>query len=186
MNQILKCIAIAAVLFLTASPVAAETFLIGGYCANLGCPAEPTVINTPTVFGGFSATELNSASASAVPFGTASTYFADPGTTWIWAPTMPYSQFSYYVSAEPGTGPGNFSHTAAPGFYNYYSTFTLPYLDEATGDIVGMLTVAADDTTDVWLNGFLLTPEGYLGSDAKCADGVPTCTVYNGLFIQIG
>jgi hypothetical protein len=57
------------------------------------------------------------------------------------------------------------------GTYTYTTTFNAV----GGGPYGGFLTVMADDTTDVWLNGTQIIPEGVLGSNAHCADGVPNC-----------
>lgn len=175
-------IALCAVLLLSTAPVIADTFFLGSYCTSTGCPAQPGLSNTATVFGSYSTTELTSAGASAVPVGATATFYADPGS--IWTPVGPFaSPYSNYVSWQPGTGPGNFTNSSPAGFYNYYSTFTQSYIGPDPNHFVGFLNVAADDTTDVWLNGFQLTPEGDLGSDIPCADGLPNCKVHLGLFV---
>jgi hypothetical protein len=177
-------IALSAILLSMTAPATADTFLIGSYCTTAGCPTQPGVINSPTVFGSFSTAPLTSAEASTVPSGAAQTFFADPGT--VWTPPGPFaSPYSNWVSWQPGTGPGNFTDTSPTGFYNYYSTFTLTNLgtDPDPNRFVGFLDVAADDTTSVWLNGFLLAPEGALGNDPICAEGLPNCRVHLGLFV---
>src|SRR5215469_12771009 len=177
-------IALSAILLAQTAPAMADTFLYGSYCVGPGCPLIPSTLNSPTVFGGYSTTELTSAGATTVPSGAAQTFFADPST--VWTPPGPFaSPYSNWVSWQPGTGPGNFTNTSPAGFYNYYSTFTLTNLgtDPDPNRFVGFLDVAADDTTSVWLNGFLLAPEGALGNDPICAEGLPNCRVHLGLFV---
>ncbi len=183
MKSFSKPIAFCAALLLTTTFAAADTFHLGSYCTTADCPTQPGLSNTATVFGGYSATELTAAGASAVPSAATPTFFADPGS--YWTPVGPFaSPYSNYVSWQPGTGPGNFSNSSAPGFYNYFSTFDLSFFGPDPSDIVGLIDVAADDTTDVWLNGILLTPEGDLGANTKCADGLPNCRVHLGLFLH--
>jgi hypothetical protein len=92
------------------------------------------------------------------------------GSTWI----------SYDPDSGPTGGPdGKEDGTAGnpydnAGFYYYQTKFTtsggaLPYS--------GWIQVMADDTVAVYLDGVLLAPEGNLGSDAQCADGIPNCRV---------
>jgi hypothetical protein len=86
---------------------------------------------------------------------------------------------SAWVSYDPNSGPtGGENGTTNPydanGFYTYTTNFTLaggalPYS--------GSLSVMADDTVAVYLNGTLLAPEGMIGGDAECADGIPNCRV---------
>lgn len=189
MKSCLKPIAFCALFLVATTWANADTFLLGSYCTTAGCPVQPGIVNSPTVFGSFSATELTSAQATMAPAGATPTFYADPGS--IWTPVGPFaSPYSNYVSFQPGTGPGNFTNTSPAGFYNYYSTFTLTYLgsdpNPDPNQIIGILDVAADDTTDVWINGIQLTGEGALGNGTPCATGLPNCQVHLGLFLRQG
>jgi hypothetical protein len=94
------------------------------------------------------------------------TYSVGAGT--VWAPALPGSNWvSYDPSSAPAT-PG--SPADANGFYTYKTTF-----NTTGGFYYGMLTVAADDTVAVFLNGSLLLAEGDIGSDSYCADVAPNC-----------
>jgi hypothetical protein len=94
-------------------------------------------------------------------------YNISSGPSDVWAPAGPHSS---WVSYNPQTGPtGNF--TAPNGTYVYTTTFTVP----SAGLYSGFLTVLADDTTSVFLDGALVISPGTIGSNAHCADGVPNC-----------
>ena len=103
-----------------------------------------------------------------------------PGTIWATPLSASYQGNTFnsaWVSYDPNSGPtggenGTTNPYDADGFYTYTTNFTLsggglPYS--------GSLAVMADDTTAVYLNGVLLAPEGMLGGDAQCGDGIPDC-----------
>jgi hypothetical protein len=92
------------------------------------------------------------------------------GTGGVW--TAPVGGSSW-VSFDPNSGPGGGS-IDANGTYTYFTSFTM-----AAGDnsFTGSLTVMADDTTNVWLNGHELLPDGAIGGDAKCSDQQPNCII---------
>jgi len=56
-----------------------------------------------------------------------------------------------------------------------YYTFTTTF--SASGSYTGSLTVLADDTTAVFLDGTMIIGPGALGGDMHCAVGVPNCLV---------
>ena len=86
-----------------------------------------------------------------------------------WAPAGPHSS---WISYNPQTGPtGNF--IAPNGTYTYLTSFTI----QNGGLYNGTLTVLADDTTSVWLDGSQIIAPGTIGSNAHCADGQPNCLV---------
>ena len=62
-------IALSAILLAQTAPAMADTFLYGSYCVGPGCPLIPSTLNSPTVFGGYSTTELTSAGATTVGSG---------------------------------------------------------------------------------------------------------------------
>jgi hypothetical protein len=97
------------------------------------------------------------------------TYNILPGTTW----NGPLGSSSW-VSWDPNSGPtgGQTSGTFdANGTYTYGTTFTTT----GAGVYTGSLTVLADDTTSVFLNGVEILPAGTIGTDQHCADGTPNC-----------
>ena len=56
------------------------------------------------------------------------------------------------------------------GTINFYSTFT------ASSTSTGTITVMADDTTSVFLNGTLITAAAGSATAGKCTIGTPNCT----------
>jgi PEP-CTERM motif len=110
-----------------------------------------------------------------------------PGTVWAPPLSATYQGTTYastWISFDPDSSPaggldGQENGTGgdpfdATGFYVYQTNFTtsggaLPYS--------GSISVMADDTVAVFLNGSLLAGFGTLGSDAECADGIPNCRV---------
>jgi hypothetical protein len=113
------------------------------------------------------------------------TFNLDPGTIW----TAPIGS-SNWVSFDPNSGPTGGQHTGtfdANGTYSYVSTFTM-----AAGDtnFSGSLTIMADDTTNVWLNGHEILLDGAVGGDQHCSDQTPNCitplTIALGDFITGG
>ncbi|QNI38701.1 PEP-CTERM sorting domain-containing protein [Edaphobacter sp. 4G125] len=138
---------------LTTAFAAADTISLGSYGASNGNGGSaPATLpdNTPVTYGASQTYNIGSGSA--------------------WAPAAGTN--SSWVSFDPNSGPTG-GNVDPNGTYTYTTTFS------ALGTEVyhGFLTVLADDTTDVWLNGTLIIPEGVIGSDAHCADGPPTCVM---------
>jgi PEP-CTERM motif len=97
-------------------------------------------------------------------------YAIDPGT--VWAPVLVdgSGQASTWVSYDFNSGPtGSEATPDANGFYTYTTGINLPFA------FFGTITVAADDTVAVFLNGVQISDLGFIGSDSKCADGAPNC-----------
>jgi hypothetical protein len=142
-------------------------------CASVCCHADslgsyatgaPNMgnINTATNFGGFGP-------ANTILGGVGNTYTLLPAGVWI--NPGPHST---WVGYAPTAGPGGINPPGsllAPDFY----TFTTGFME--TGDWHGLLGVAADDTTDVFLNGVLQEADGVLGTDTHCSAGAPNCSV---------
>lgn len=85
-----------------------------------------------------------------------------------------------WVSNSPNSGP-NGSVTDPNDFYYYQTTFTAvggstPYY--------GSISVMADDTAEILLNGVVIVPFGEIGSDNHCADNVPNCTVVDTILLD--
>ena len=125
--------------------------------------------STPNPGLGNSATIYNPL-ASAVNSGSTSTFNISPGTVW-----HPAIGGSNWVSFDPGTGPT--SNVVVPnGDYIYSTTFNVVG-EEVAG--IGGLSVLADDTVSIFLNGNLILqsagPMGPNNSYAKCSDVGPNC-----------
>ena len=125
--------------------------------------------STPNPGLGNSATIYNPL-ASTVNSGSTSTFNISSGTVW-----HPAIEGSNWVSFDPGTGPT--SGVIVPnGDYIYSTTFNV-FGEEVAG--TGGLSVLADDTVSVFLNGNLILPSaGPMGpnnSYAMCSDVGPNC-----------
>ncbi len=162
MKNILKLSALAVALVATAtyasaSPFPPDTIQLGSYAtgwSNMGNA------NTAMNFAGFD-------SMSNMPTsGVGNSFYENPSN--VWSAALPNST---WVGSTSTSGPVG---TVNPdfGFYTYTTNFSalMPYYS-------GTLSVLADDTTAVYLNGNLLIPAGALGSDTHCADKAPTCGV---------
>ena len=107
---------------------------------------------------------------SAVNSGSTSTFNISPGTVWHSAIGN-----SSWVSFNAATGPPS-SLVVPNGDYLYSTTFNLG--STAAADI-GTLSVLADDTVSIFLNGALILqsagPMGPNNSYAKCSDVGPNC-----------
>lgn len=93
----------------------------------------------------------------------------DIGTGGVW--TNPLGSSSW-VSYNPNTAPGG-SVVAPNGSYLYYTTF----VDNTPGTSNGTVTVMADDTTSIYLNGTLITAAAAPTAAANCTAGTPNCKV---------
>jgi len=98
------------------------------------------------------------------------TYGISPGTVWAAPLVGANGQTSAWVSYDPNSGPtGTEANSDANGFYTYTTNFNLP------NSTFGSVTVAADDTVAVFLNGVQISNFGTIGGDGQCADGAPNC-----------
>jgi len=126
----------------------------------------------------FSTVDYNGYTQGAAPYNLANPYSEisslpgvatnDIGTGNVWNGPIAGTT---WVSNNPNSAPGG-SYVAPNGYYTYTSTFTA-----TPGSYFGSVTVQADDTVAVFLNGsttpFILA--GAIGSDAKCSDAQPNC-----------
>jgi hypothetical protein len=132
---------------------------------------------------------LGAVLTASAPFALASTLDSNSGTvTLISAPaasgiTTPTAAVNLTTGLSPWVGPIGTSTWVGPvantspgggvvvpnGVYTYQSTFT------ATASSFGSIDVLADDTTSVFLNGFLLVPAAPPVEAAHCTVGVPNC-----------
>ena len=137
----------------------ADTILLGSYGTGA---ANPGVINTAVLY---------SPTTSTVNTGSTITYDISPDA--IWHAALPNSS---YISFDPGTSPGG-SYVAPNGDYFYTVAFTLTSQMASTG--VGAITVLADDTVAVALNGGLLLaaagPKGASNDYVHCSNTGPNC-----------
>jgi hypothetical protein len=117
-----------------------------------------------------------SAAGTIVPAGAANTALAstisattfDIGTGGVWHAAIGNSSWvSYNANSAPG---GSF--TPPNGTYTYTTTFQ----DLTPGTSSGTISVLADDTTSIFLNGTLITPAAGNPTSGTCTTGVPNCT----------
>jgi hypothetical protein len=139
-------------------PAHASTILLGSYATN---SLNPGVINSAVSYD---------PADSTVNSGSASTFDISPGTAWHAALGN-----SSYVSFNAATGPTS-SLVVPNGDYIYTTTFTLAAADAAD---VATLSLLADDTASVYLNGVLIQPAGgpmgSTNSYAHCSELGPNC-----------
>ena len=93
----------------------------------------------------------------------------DIGTGGIWSAPVGSSS---WVSQNPGNYPGG-SSVEPSGSYWYYSSFT----DSTPGSSTGSITLLADDTASVYLNGTLITLAASPATAGTCDSSTPNCTV---------
>jgi hypothetical protein len=140
--------------------VYASTLTLGSYATTA---TNPGFDNSATVYA---------PGSSAVNTGSTATYDISAGTIWHSALGS-----SSYVSFNAGTG-ALLSYVAPNGNYTYTTTFTLP-TNSTGGPYTGSLTVLADDTLSVYLNGVEIlapgTPMGPGNSYSDCSNVGPNC-----------
>jgi hypothetical protein len=150
-----KLSALGAVLVLTTAFASADVIQLGSYATGQSSLGNA---NTALNYAGYNA-------ASPIPSsGTATSYFLDPST--VWNAALPNSTWVGATSTAGAVGTVNPDF----GYYTFNTTFT------ASGYYNGILSIQADDTAEVLLNGVLVVPFGDLGSDVHCADNAPTCS----------
>jgi len=165
MKNLLKISALAAVLVASATFASADTIQLGSYATGQSALGNA---NTALSFTGFVA-GINTGPATVFApsnTGSASTFTLSPAGVWI----DPLAG-STYVGSTATSGPGPLTQNPAFGYYTFSTTFA------ATGTYSGSISILADDTTAVFLNGVQIVPFGALGGNVKCADGTPNCTV---------
>jgi hypothetical protein len=142
-------------------PMRASTISLGSYSSTA---LNPGFDNSATLYVPGSSTVNN---------GSTATYDVSAGMVWHSAMGS-----SSYVSFDPGTG-SNLSYVAPNGDYVYSTTFDTGSKELITEPWEGTLTVLADDTLAVYLNGTLiLNSAGMMGpgnSYSHCSDTGPNC-----------
>lgn len=107
---------------------------------------------------------------SAITYGSmggASTFNIGTGIpTGVW--TSPVGASSW-VAQNPGDCP-QCGNVEANGTYNFFTSF-----NNTTGSNTGTITVLADDTTSVILNGVTLVSAAAPTTNGKCTIGTPNC-----------
>jgi PEP-CTERM motif len=111
--------------------------------------------------------------SSSIDDGSTSTYDVSAGSVWHSALGS-----SSYVSFDAGTG-ANLSYVAPSGDYVYTTTFSTASKDPTAGPWTGTMTILADDTVSVYLNGTLILdsagPMGPGNEYTHCSDVGPGC-----------
>jgi hypothetical protein len=105
--------------------------------------------------------------------GTNSTFGISPGVIWASPLVAGDGTVSSWISYDQNSGPtGGEPFSDANGYYTYETNF-----NNVPGPWGGSITVAADDTVEVFFDGSLVTGSvfGTQGSDGQCADGAPNC-----------
>jgi hypothetical protein len=135
--------------------------LNSGYATNLAAPVNPTSTS-----------------------GSNSTY--DTSSAGVWTAAITGTS---WVTNTTAAGPScSGTQCDANGFYYYTTTFT------AKGGTIaydGSISVMADDTAEVLLNGQVIVPFGAIGNDGHCSVGEPNCgsidTIsLNGILLNAG
>lgn len=178
MKNILKLSALAAVIAATAMYASADTLQLGSYgtgTASMGndnsaltfsnTAIAPVTPYTGGMFGSFT--------TQTGPTGTGTGTVNLMGVTPTWEAAQANSNWVSFGQTGPGTPqssqPG--ADYAPNGNYFLTSTFNM----NTVGPDSGMLTVLADDTVTVFLNGHQLNTPTDPGTYSHCSDGFPTC-----------
>jgi len=168
MKNFSKLVVLGALLCTSASFALADTVSLGSFAtgttaASLGFSASQTAMN----LAGFTpfATPPAIGSTPTLLNGTASTFTLLPDSTW----GLPTGNSTWIGTANGGPG-----GTANPsyGYYQFTTQFTA-----LGGSYDGTMSLMADDTAEVLLNGVVILPFTSLGSDTRCADTGVSCTV---------
>jgi len=127
--------------------------------------ADTIASSSATVtFAGFSTSAPNPAT---LPTGGAATFDLNPASTWF----GPFAG-STWVGSTSNSGPVGTSNPAL-GYYVYNYALN-PVAGAGTYSLA--LTLLADDTAEIVLNGTVIAPFGDLGGDGHCGDHPPGCT----------
>ena len=177
MKQLVTTLGFAITFATSATIASASTLYIGSYGTPNEGASNPGFYNQPTYFA-----PVQPPAAPAGNFATGSFYSAYAqgtynlpvtGSTWT-GPLSIDGIASSYVSINPGDGPNGV--VAEPnGVYSYHSYFYTPTGD---GDVFGgSLSVLADDTVDVYLNGIQIIFDSSINSGGypNCSATAPNC-----------
>lgn len=155
MKRFIKVSALAVALVLSSTFVSADTIQLGSFATGASSLGNS---NTAMNYAGFNPTPTTSA-------GIGNTFTLNPGTAWGGPITN-----STWVGFASTAGPVGTSNPA----FGYY-TFTTNFTAASTGPYSGSLSLLADDTAEVLLNGTVLVPFGSLGADSHCASSGDSC-----------
>ena len=178
MKNLLKLSALAVALVASATYASADTLQLGSYgteSSNMGNANSAMAFSnmavapvTPYTGGAFGAFTTQTG-----PSGTGTSTVNLLGVTPTWEAAQTNSSWVSFGQTGPATSQanqpgGNFSPN---GNYFFSSTFNM----NTVGPDSGMLTVLADDTVTVFLNGHQLNTPTAPGMYSHCSDGFPTC-----------
>jgi len=173
MKNLIKFAALGAALAVSSSLAFADSLVLGSY----GTTVIPGLNNNAVTYVGAQLFANDTTGCGVNPY-CLPTYTGDTSFAGTTAVNLANG---YWNAAAPNSSWVGINATAGPvgtvnpqyGYYDFTTTFT------AAGGpgYGGSLSVQADDTVEVFLNGQLLVPFGALGSDTKCADNQPSCSV---------
>jgi len=145
-----------------ADSISLGSFATGTTASSLGFSSSETAMN----FAGYTAFATPPATATTPPLlsGTANSYALSPDGSGVWAPPTGSSTWVGYASTA---GPGG---TNPP--YGYYQ-FTTGFTAAGGSGYSGSISLLADDTAEILLNGAVIVPFSALGSDVHCSDSAP-------------
>jgi hypothetical protein len=165
-----KLSALGAVMVLSTAFASADTtYLVSG-------SGQVAYLGYSTTFGGVPVIQPAGTNNSS---GTSATFGISNGSTWAAPLVAGNGQTSIWVSYDPNSGPtGSEANFDANGYYTYFTGFNV------SNAVFGSITVAADDTVAVFVDGVQISNFGTIGGDQMCADGAPNCrtgqsTTYN-------
>jgi hypothetical protein len=164
-----KLSALGAVIVLSTAFASADTtYLISGSGQVVYTGYSATFPGAPVIQANGVNNQINNPGTC---FGTfCVTYGIAPGTTWAAPLVGANGQTSSWVSYDPNSGPtGTEANSDLNGYYTYFTGFVVP------NPVFGSVTVAADDTVAVFVDGVQISNFGTIGGDTQCADGAPNC-----------
>ena len=152
--------------FVSATFASADTLLLGSYGST---GMNPGFANTATFYA---PSQPNPPAGAIQPVpGSMKSYNLTNDGTWTAALKVGGVQSSY-VSLDPGTGPAP-TVVEPNGLYGYHTYFNAP----KTAYTNGTLSILADDTVDVYLNGMQVVFDSEFPGNTfrKCSDAAPNC-----------
>jgi len=173
-RKTLKVLILPLVFVTFASVAFADSIHIGSYGTNANGTgyAASGLNNTALQFQGTSPLNSGYATNLVAPVSPTSTSSSkttyDTSSAGVWTAAVTGTSWVANTAAAGPTCSGN--QCDANNFYYYTTTFT------ANGGIYdGTISVMADDTAEVLLNGKVIVPFGSIGGDGHCSAGQPNC-----------
>jgi PEP-CTERM motif len=173
MTNLLKLSALAAVLvasatYASAAPIVlnssgSET-LYNGFVAE-PCTGSPGVCSNSASWVTSGGGPLTGVATISLTTGLSPWSTAIPGSNWVSQVISPG------VGGNPGGAPAT-GNLIPDGLYFYTDSFMT-----TGGTYTGTLSVMADDTVAVYLNGQLLLSAPGVGGDGLCSSNLPSCTI---------